>query len=163
MKLLCAVLAECFYTGASITFKAIKWDNESDSQYQLWWDHFWSTCYSRSPLNNLIFQGHLWSTLLCRSLGDFPLSREEHGRWMDLLYVIQSLCRQACSSHNSTCTICQIRHKETNSETVTLSIFMQVVDVVFYGPPLCNSQTLLTPIFMLLLLLMLFLLSIHIV
>ena len=105
---------------------------ESDSQYQLWWDHFWSTCYSRSPLNNLIFQSHLWSTLLCRSLGDFPLSREEHGRWMDLLYVIQSLCRQACSSHNSTCTICQIRHKETNSETVTLSIFMQVVDVVFF-------------------------------
>ena len=24
---------------------------------------------------------------LHRSLGDFPLSREEHGRWMDLLYV----------------------------------------------------------------------------
>ena len=54
-------------------------------------DHFWSTCYSRSPRNNLIFQSHLWSTLFCRSLGDFPLSREEHGRWMDLLYVIQSL------------------------------------------------------------------------
>jgi len=44
-QLLCAVLAECFYTGASITMKAIK------------------------------------------SLGDFPLSQEENGRWMSLLYL----------------------------------------------------------------------------
>ena len=65
MQLLCAVLAECFYTGASITFKAIKC-----------LQHHLGPCH---PFHPLIF--------LCRSLGDLPLSREEHGRWMDLLYV----------------------------------------------------------------------------
>ena len=67
MQLLCAVLAECFYTGASITFKAIKCKNIHSFQHHL------------GPFHSLIF--------LCRSLGDFPLSREEYGRWMDLLYV----------------------------------------------------------------------------
>ena len=66
MQLLCAVLAECFYTGASITFKAIKC-----LQHHL------------GPIHPLLF--------LCRSLGDFPLSREEHGRWMDLLYVTSTI------------------------------------------------------------------------
>jgi len=66
-QLLCAVLAECFYTGASITFKAIK------------------------------------------SLGDFPLSREEHGRWMDLLYLeegatAQDLARAQVSAGDATMT-----------------------------------------------------------
>ena len=67
MQLLCAVLAECFYTGASITFKAIKCNTIHILRHLF------------GPLHPFIF--------LRRSLGDFPLSREEHGRWMDLLYV----------------------------------------------------------------------------
>ena len=102
MQLLCAVLAECFYTGASITFKAIKC-----LQHHL------------GPFHPLLF--------LCRSLGDFPLSREEHGRWMDLLYVTStiaifliSLLSPAWGGSNSTrpCSSSSVRRGRHHDQAV---------------------------------------------